>query len=69
MGLAEPLWTRQDELLRRAIGLIDGCGCSAGCPACVGPVLQAGEGTAGLKSHARRVLTALSAVAVTGWSS
>ncbi len=62
VGLAEPLWTRQGELLQRAIGLIDGCGCSGGCPACVGPVLQIEEREASLKHHARRVLSALSAV-------
>ena len=62
VGLAEPLWTRQGELLQRAIGLIDGCGCSGGCPACVGPVLQIEAREASLKQHARRVLSALSAV-------
>jgi DEAD/DEAH box helicase domain-containing protein len=65
VGLAEPLWTRQAELLRRAIELIDGCDCAAGCPACVGPVLAvdaARDATA--KAHARRVLAALSAVDV-----
>jgi DEAD/DEAH box helicase domain-containing protein len=65
VGLSEPLWTRQSELVARAIALIDGCDCSRGCPACVGPVLDADssvrETTA--KAQARRVLTALSASA------
>jgi DEAD/DEAH box helicase domain-containing protein len=72
IGLAEPLWKRQAELVRGAIALIDDCDCSAGCPACVGPVLlepapaesrpndaPAREVTS--KAHARRVLVALSA--------
>lgn len=62
VGLAEPLWQRQDELVARAITLVDACSCAAGCPACVGPVLpgeQAGRDTP--KAHARRVLAALGA--------
>lgn len=39
VGLSEPLWLRQDELVQRALELVDGCDCRAGCPACVGPVL------------------------------
>lgn len=65
VGLAEPLWTRQAELVTRATGLIDGCDCASGCPACVGPVLaiDAKPHDATAKAHARRVLTALSAAA------
>ena len=63
VGLAEPLWTRQSELIARATGLIDGCDCASGCPACIGPVIsvdaKACDATA--KAHARRVLVALSA--------
>ncbi|MFZ2755023.1 MAG: DEAD/DEAH box helicase, partial [Lysobacteraceae bacterium] len=65
VGLAEPLWTRQAELVARATGLIDGCDCASGCPACVGPVLgiDAKPQDATAKAHARRVLIALSAAA------
>jgi len=68
VGLSEPLWTRQAELLRRAIDLIDGCDCATGCPACVGPVLPSDEAArdAMPKAHARRVLAALSAVDAPG---
>lgn len=62
VGLAEPLWQRRAELIGLAAALIDACPCKAGCPACVGPVLEddaAADRTA--KAHARRVLTALSA--------
>ncbi|RBI15526.1 hypothetical protein BRL98_00085, partial [Xanthomonas oryzae pv. oryzae] len=34
---------RQAELLQRADELVRRCDCSAGCPACVGPVLAAHE--------------------------
>jgi DEAD/DEAH box helicase domain-containing protein len=63
VGLSEPLWQRQCELVARAMELIRGCRCRAGCPSCVGPVLD--EQIAcevSPKAHALRVLTALSAV-------
>ncbi|WP_454830803.1 DEAD/DEAH box helicase [Pseudoxanthomonas wuyuanensis] len=43
VGLSEPLWQRQQELLQRATELVQRCDCKAGCPACVGPVLAADE--------------------------
>ena len=43
VGLSEPLWDRQAELVRRARELVEACDCNAGCPACVGPVLAADE--------------------------
>lgn len=43
VGLSEPLWRRQSELLQRARELVAGCDCRGGCPACVGPVLAASE--------------------------
>ena len=63
VGLSEPLWQRQAELVRRARELVDGCDCVAGCPACVGPVLAASEGkqSATPKSLALEVLGLLSA--------
>ncbi|WP_133479626.1 DEAD/DEAH box helicase [Cognatilysobacter segetis] len=63
VGLSEPLWTRQKELVERAIELVARCDCRAGCPACVGPVLAADEardGATSPKALARRVLTLLS---------
>jgi DEAD/DEAH box helicase domain-containing protein len=63
VGLSEPLWTRQAELVQRAIELVERCDCRAGCPACVGPVLAADEereGATSPKALARRVLTLLS---------
>ncbi len=43
VGLSEPLWKRQTELLKRAQELVSECDCKSGCPACVGPVLAADE--------------------------
>lgn len=40
VGLFEPIWSRQIELLERAQSLIADCACRAGCPSCVGPVLD-----------------------------
>jgi DEAD/DEAH box helicase domain-containing protein len=43
VGLSEPLWKRQGELVARARELVSGCDCKGGCPACVGPVLAIDE--------------------------
>nr|WP_231120394.1 DEAD/DEAH box helicase [Lysobacter tabacisoli] len=61
VGLSEPLWLRQAELVQRAVELVARCDCRAGCPACVGPVLAADEhdGDATPKALARRVLALL----------
>ena len=62
VGLSEPLWERQAELLRLATDLVERCDCRAGCPACVGPVLASEEGRdpqASPKALARRVLELL----------
>ncbi|MGY0504272.1 DEAD/DEAH box helicase [Luteimonas sp. e5] len=62
VGLSEPLWQRQAELVTQAIGLVQGCACRGGCPSCIGPVLD--EDIAierSPKAHALRVLHALSA--------
>ena len=61
VGLSEPLWNRQTELVQRATELVERCDCKAGCPACVGPVLAADEGNDGAtpRSLALRVLRLL----------
>lgn len=58
VGLSEPLWQRQRELVQRAAELVGRCDCKAGCPACVGPVLAAQEDGDGAtpKSLALQVL-------------
>jgi DEAD/DEAH box helicase domain-containing protein len=63
VGLSEPLWLRQGELVQRALELVERCDCTAGCPACVGPVLAAQEEGNGVtpRALALRVLSLLSA--------
>jgi len=43
VGLAERLFRFHDHLIRTATGLVESCGCAAGCPSCVGPVLEVGS--------------------------
>jgi DEAD/DEAH box helicase domain-containing protein len=60
VGLSSPLFERRDELVAQAAGLVEGCACAAGCPACVGPILASEEREAGVsaspKALAARVL-------------
>jgi DEAD/DEAH box helicase domain-containing protein len=53
-GLAERIWEQRDALLGRTRQMIEGCGCSTGCPACVGP------GDATRKAVALLLLSAVS---------
>lgn len=46
IGLSEPLWRRQRELVASAHELVTQCECRAGCPACVGPILAIDEDAA-----------------------
>jgi DEAD/DEAH box helicase domain-containing protein len=43
IGLSAPLYRMSDQLFRQTAELIAGCGCDAGCPACVGPVGEIGD--------------------------
>ncbi len=43
VGYSRKLFGIHDDLLRAARDLIQSCGCSTGCPSCVGPVLEVGE--------------------------
>ena len=56
IGLSEPLFSLNADLLARTRELIDSCPCESGCPSCVGP-----EGATGplAKSVASRLLQAL----------
>jgi DEAD/DEAH box helicase domain-containing protein len=58
IGLSRPLFERREELVSSAIGLISGCRCGPGCPACVGPILSADEQRSP-KGSALRVLALL----------
>jgi DEAD/DEAH box helicase domain-containing protein len=41
VGLAGRLYDRHEELVASALGLVEACGCNEGCPACVGPRIEA----------------------------
>jgi DEAD/DEAH box helicase domain-containing protein len=43
VGLSAPLYRLSDRLFRQTAELIGGCGCEAGCPACVGPAGEIGD--------------------------
>ncbi len=43
IGQSRPLFERRQELLSGALNLVRNCRCSAGCPACVGPILHSDE--------------------------
>jgi DEAD/DEAH box helicase domain-containing protein len=42
VGQTERLFAMRGDLLQAAVHLIESCGCAAGCPSCVGPVLAVG---------------------------
>jgi DEAD/DEAH box helicase domain-containing protein len=56
VGLSARLFERHAELVAGALGLVAACPCDAGCPACVGPRLEAGGSG---KAHARKLLEML----------
>jgi DEAD/DEAH box helicase domain-containing protein len=56
IGQSGPLYRMTGQLLRQTAELLDGCGCEAGCPSCVGPVGEVGERG---KDVARWILGAL----------
>lgn len=62
VGLSEPLFVERQQIVADALALVQGCVCKFGCPACVGPVLQADESNPlSMKASAARVLGLLDA--------
>lgn len=53
VGLSERLFRLHRDLLERCLELVDRCPCEDGCPSCVGPAGEIGEGG---KEAARRML-------------
>ena len=42
MGLSEKAYAMQQLLLEQALSVVQECGCTDGCPACVGPAAEVG---------------------------
>ncbi|MHB1417708.1 MAG: DEAD/DEAH box helicase, partial [Chloroflexota bacterium] len=53
VGLSERLYRMHDDLLARCLELVTACPCEDGCPSCVGPAGEVGEGA---KETAKRIL-------------
>ena len=43
VGFSQKIFHLHDDLKDAALELIEACDCEAGCPSCVGPVLEVGE--------------------------
>jgi DEAD/DEAH box helicase domain-containing protein len=56
VGMSPRLFERTEELVAGALELVEGCGCEAGCPACVGP---RGESRLDARGLAHRLLSLL----------
>jgi DEAD/DEAH box helicase domain-containing protein len=56
IGFSEKLFEMHEELIARALELVDGCPCADGCPSCVGP---GGENGYGGKQEALEILKSL----------
>ncbi|MFT5356701.1 MAG: DEAD/DEAH box helicase domain-containing protein [Polyangiales bacterium] len=54
IGLAPRLFDERDALLRRTRRLVEGCPCSIGCPACIGPDAGLPQNIPGVQPKPRR---------------
>src|SRR5919109_1410170 len=54
-----PLYDRRRGVVRQAYALVTACACLYGCPACVGPILAAGESDGPTPKEAARLVLAL----------
>jgi len=59
VGLSAPLFDAATQLVTDARDLVQGCACSAGCPACIGPVLPGDEQRAQTPKQAALTVLAL----------
>ncbi len=53
IGLAKKIYRIQDKILAAAYEQLSSCKCESGCPSCVGPISDNGEGA---KEHAKAIL-------------
>ena len=59
IGLSTPLYDRRREVVQQAYTLVTACACLQGCPACVGPILAAGEQDDYTPKEAARIVLSL----------
>jgi len=59
IGLTTPLYDRRREVVQQAHDLVTACACAYGCPACVGPILSAGEQDGYTPKEAARLVLSL----------
>jgi DEAD/DEAH box helicase domain-containing protein len=59
IGLAAPLFRMRDDVVGRALDLVEHCACADGCPACIGPVLPAAQRQGHSPKQAARKVLAL----------
>lgn len=59
IGLSRKLFDLHDRIIAAALDLVSKCPCAMGCPSCVGPVAENGEGA---KEHAIAILRELAAL-------
>ncbi|MET0026404.1 MAG: DEAD/DEAH box helicase [Candidatus Thiodiazotropha sp.] len=43
IGISEPLYQQRGAIVGDALGMVEGCDCSHGCPSCIGPILASDE--------------------------
>jgi DEAD/DEAH box helicase domain-containing protein len=59
IGLSTPLYDKRRAVVQQAYDLVTACACTDGCPACVGPILSAGEPDSHTPKEAARLVLAL----------
>jgi len=59
VGLSAPLFDDAAALVGDALGLVRGCACASGCPACIGPVLPGDEARAQTPKQAALIVLGL----------